>query len=424
MAERIKVLLVDDSYQLRQSVKAMLDLEDGFTVVGEAENGKQAVALAQELRPDVVMMDINMPELDGIAATAAIMQTAPVSIVIISVQGESEYLRKAMKAGARDYLLKPFTCDELVNALRAAVAQPALPLPGVAAGVPQAPVQAPRLGKIVTLFSTKGGVGKTTIAGNLGVALALKSKAKVAVIDLDLEFGTLATLLGLKPQATILDLCRLEGPIRPEQVSRVMTDPADLGVQVLAAPPQPHLASEVDGDGRRDPGRSYVLEILEGLRSQFDYILLDTASNFRETNLVAFDKSDVLLLITTPEIPTLANTAKGLDVLLDRLEYDPGKVQLVLNRSDTAVGLTLDAIGESLNYSISYLVPSDGETTTTAANAGRPFVLRRSKAPITEAMDLLAQALIDGVKPQHAVGPAPEAPPPPKKLLGLFNVGA
>ena len=418
MPERIRVLLADDSYQLRQSVKAMLQLEQGFTVVGEAENGRQAVALALDLHPDVVLMDINMPELDGIAATAAIQQQYPCSIVIISVQGEQDYLRRAMKAGARDYLLKPFTLEELVTALRGAVSGPSF---AVAAPAPPPPSHQ---GKIITLFSTKGGVGKTTIAGNLAVALAMQTKAKVAAVDLDLEFGSLSTLLGLRPQASILDLCRVDGHLQPAQVVRVMVEPAGLGIRVLAAPPLPHLAAEVDGDGRREPGRSYVAEVLDALKSEFDYILCDTASNFRETNLVAFDKSDVLLLVTSPEIPALSNTAKGLDILLDRLEYSQSKVQIVLNRADAAVGLTLQSISDALKCTISYMVPSDGQTATWAANAGQPFVLRRSRSPLAEAMRVMSAGIASG-KPALATKPVHVNTTPkerPRKLMGIFSL--
>lgn len=417
MPGRIRVLLADDSYQLRQSVKAMLQLEQGFTVVGEAENGRQAVELAVDLRPDVVLMDINMPDLDGIAATAAIMQNHPTNIIMISVQGEQDYLRRAMKAGARDYLLKPFTLEELITALRSAVSGPAF---AVSVAPPPPPAHQ---GKIITLFSTKGGVGKTTIAGNLAVALAIQTKAKVAAVDLDLEFGSLATLLGLRPQGTILDLCRVDGSLQPAQVTRVLVEPAGLGIKVLAGPPLPHLAAEVDGDGRREPGRSYVAEILDALRCEFDYIICDTASNFRETNLVVFDKSDLLLLVTSPEIPALSNTAKGLDILLDRLEYSQEKVQIVLNRADAAVGLTLQSISDALNCTLGYMVPSDGATATWAANAGQPFVLRRSRSPLAEAMGVMAAGIANGrpgVSPKAAMRMVPAAKPR-RKLMGLFS---
>jgi pilus assembly protein CpaE len=418
--EKIRVLLVDDSYQVRQSVKAMLEFEaEEFLVVGEAQNGLEAVAQAAELRPDVVLMDINMPGMDGIEATSRLMAEYPVSVVIISVQGEQEYLRRAMKAGARDYLIKPFTFDELVQAIRSAAEhRPVMTGAGRAA---QPAVPAKRQGKVVTVFSTKGGVGKTTVAANLSAALALGGKHKVAALDLDLEFGTLPTMMGVRPQATLVDLCRLDTPITPDLTSRVLARQSQSNVGVLAGPPMPHLASEVDGDGRADKSRSYVGEVIEALRQSNDFVVIDTAPSFREANLVALDKSDLILMITLPEIAVLESTAKGLDVLLERLEYPREKVQVILNRSDSVQGLSAAEIAASLGQPLYHLIPSDGQALVAAANVGVPLVLKRSgKGPTCEALLRLA-ALVSGE--QSELPPTPPAPtkapdPAPKPSPG------
>jgi pilus assembly protein CpaE len=415
----IKVLLVDDSYLVRQSVKAMLEFESGeFTVVGEAENGAQAVAEAARLEPDVILMDVNMPEMDGIAATVKIMEQRPVGVVIISVQGEQEYLRRAMKAGARDYLVKPFTCDELVNALRSAAQRGPNPM----AGAPAAPPK--WQGRVVTVFSTKGGVGKTTMVANLAAGLAQGGKVNVACVDLDLEFGTLATMMGVRPPGTIVDLCRLHQSIGPEHVSRILGRQQTSSVGVLAAPPLPHLASEVDGDGRADRTRAYVVEIIEALRATHDFVVIDTSASFREANLIAFDKSDLILVVTQPEITALESTAKGLDVLLDRLEYPREKVQIVLNRSDTIIGLSHEDIATSLGVPLTYLIPSDPAATVTAANTGIPMVLKRVKSSaITDALLRMAQQVAGGGKEVTTAVPAPLKPAAAaggRRLFGLF----
>lgn len=421
--ERIRVLLVDDSYQVRQSVKTMLEFEsDEFEVVGEAQNGEEAVAKAAALRPDVVLMDINMPGMDGIEATSRLMAQSPVNVVIISVQGEQEYLRRAMKAGARDYLIKPFTFDELVQSIRTAAEN--RPILTGSANQPAAPPK--RQGKVVTIFSTKGGVGKTTVAANLSAALAMGGKQRVAALDLDLEFGTLPTMMGVRPQATLVDLCRLDTPITADHVNRVMVRQSQSNVGVLAGPPMPHLASEVDGDGRNDTSRNYVAEVIEGLRQIHDYVVIDTAPSFREANLVALDRSDLILMITLPEIAVLESTAKGLDVLLERLEYPREKVQVVLNRSDSVQGLSHSEIGASLGQPLYHLVPSDGHSLVAAANVGIPAVLKRSsKGPAAEALIGLA-ALVSGEQEPQEPGGHQVAEPPIKaptgglrKLFGL-----
>lgn len=405
MSGKIKVLLVDDSYQVRQSVKAMLEFEVGeFEVVGEAENGRQAVEEAVRLHPDVILMDINMPTMDGISATMEIMQEAPTGVVMISVQGEHEYLRRAMKAGARDYLVKPFTCEELVAALRSAAASG----PSLQAMAPALPAK--RQGKVVTVFSTKGGVGKTMVAANLAAGLAQGGKVKVACIDLDLEFGTLATMMGVRLQATIVDLCRLPGSITPEYVVKVLARQDQSGVGVLAAPPLPHLASEVDGTGRADQGRSYVTEIIESLRAGNDFVVIDTSASFREANLIAFDKSDLILMVTLPEITALESTAKGLDVLLERLEYPKERVQVVLNQSDHTVGLTHEEIAASLGVPLVHLIPSDTQAVIMAANTGLPVILKRARnTPIIDALHRMVLAVASGDARTATAVQAPKA---------------
>jgi pilus assembly protein CpaE len=422
----IRVMLVDDSELVRQSVRAMLELESGeFEVVGEAENGVRAVEQAARLHPDVILMDINMPDMDGITATAKIMESSPVGVVIISVQGEQEYLRRAMKAGARDYLLKPFTCEELVKSLRAAATTGPNPL----ATATPAPA-GKRKGKVVTVFSTKGGVGKTTIVANLAAGLAQGGRVKVAAVDLDLEFGVLATMMGVRTQGSIVDLCRLEQPITADLAGRLLARQNQSGVGVLAAPPLPHLASEVDGDGRADKSRSYVTEIIESLAATHEFVVIDTSLSFREANLIAFDKSDLILMVTQPEITALESTAKGLDVLLDRLEYAKEKVQLVLNRSDSASGLNHEEIAASLGHPITFLVPSDSNATLVAANTGVPIVLKRaSRTPIAEALLAMAgQVAGEGGQGAEARQAAPAVPVALKaaasggarRLFGLF----
>ena len=393
MSANISVMVADDSKQFRDSVRTMLEFEKGIVVSGEAEDGLQAVQLAKMIKPDVILMDVNMPGMDGIAATKAILAEVSTSVVMVSVQGESDYLRRAMQAGARDYLVKPFGYDDVVAAIRNAARSADLAtLYGRETEKPE------KAGKLITVFSTKGGVGKTTIAANLAVSLGLKSRGKVAIADLDLEFGVMTTMFGIRPDTSIVDLCRVDGPLRAELVERVMIPCSGRLVSVLPAPPSPENVAEVDGDARKSRDRNYVSEILDILKASYTYVVVDTACNFRETNLSALDRSDLILLVASPDIPTLHTTAKCLDILLHKLEYGENKVKLVLNRSDGAMGLTHEDISRGLDYPISYYVPSDGQTAIWAANSGQPFVLRRSKAPISEAIGGIAQDIYQPAK--------------------------
>lgn len=413
MKGNIRIIIADDSAQTRQSIKAMLSLETGLEVVAEAEDGAEAVSKAKLTKPHIVLMDVNMPKMDGIAAAQEINRECPgTAVVMISVQGEGEYLRRAMKSGARDYLVKPFTVDELVGAIRSA---------NEAAAAEAGPAQAEAVsaakaeGKVITIFSTKGGVGKTTLAVNLAAALGVRTKKKVALVDLDLEFGCVASMFGQKPTHSIVDLCHFEGQLTIELAERVLINTGS-GVWFLAGPLSPEQAAEVDGEGRKSKERDYVGEILRLLKDNFDFVVIDTGCNFRETNLTAFDISDQIILVAAPDIPTLHNTAKCLDILVNRLSFSQEKLRLLLNRADGTMGLSREDIARSLDYPISFLIPSDGPTAVWSANAGQPFVLRRGKSPLAEAVLEMAENLSGGTSG------APEAAPKPKKK-GLFSFG-
>src|SRR3712207_4893599 len=178
MSKKIRILVVDDVPESRDSVSKLLRFEPDMEVVGMAGEGREAVQKVLQLNPDVVLMDINMPDMDGITAAGLISQQAPNSAVIMmSVQNEADYLRRSMQAGAREFLVKPFSLDDLVRSIRE-VNDNRRPV------VHAAPTQVLRettaaageRGKIVGGFSPKGGTGRSTLLVNLAVATKLATK--------------------------------------------------------------------------------------------------------------------------------------------------------------------------------------------------------------------------------------------------------
>lgn len=377
----IKVLIADDVAETRENIKRLLQFEKEITVVGEAVDGEDVIRQTGKLNPDIILMDINMPGLDGIKATEAISLKYPkTSIIIISVQGEVEYVRRAMAAGAREYMVKPFTSDELAGTIK-----------NVYDFEMKRKIQAADSSKlmdnkdpqIITVFSTKGGVGKTTIVTNLAVSLFHETRKKVVIVDLDLQFGDVAVMMNVIPKRTITELIQDIGSLDAEILESYLV-PHSSGVRVLPAPTRPEYAELITA--------AHVEKILNTLKQKYDYIIVDTPPFFHETTLTALDICQQILLIVSLDLPTIKNVKLGLEVL-ESLHHK-GKVKLILNRSSNEIGIKCSDMERSLGMKVAAHIPSDGRVVVGAVNKGVPFVISQPGAKISQSVKELAQMII------------------------------
>ena len=391
MTDRIKVLIVDDIPETRDHLTKLLGFESDIDVVGAAASGAEAIQMAVALGPDVVLMDINMPDMDGIATTEQLAVKCPAAaVVMMSVQGEADYLRRSMLAGAREFLVKPFSSDELTGSIRqvwtrerdkqSRIVAPAAAAAGATAGTAYA---AP--GTVVAVFSPKGGVGRTTIAVNLAVAAASLGGRRVALMDASFQFGDVGVLLNLNPKnKSIADLTSQLETGELEELDSYMIEHSS-GVRVLLAPSSPEQAELITA--------MHARRVVERLRAEHDLVVVDCPSSFNDATLAILDSADLILTLLSLEITSIKNMRLFLEVA-EQLGYGPEKIRLVLNRADSTLGIRVADVEHSIGRKVEHTIVSDGRSVVYALNRGVPFFLSNREAQVSQDVLRLANTVV------------------------------
>ncbi len=403
--DKIRVLIVDDIDETRENIQRLLQFDLNIEVVGTARNGKEAIQTAQQIKPDVVIMDINMPDMDGITATEAIRQKIPYAqVVILSVQADPNYMRRAMLAGARDFLTKPPSIDELTAAINRAGAmaseertKAATTAPSGSAS-PSAPGAgaAAAHGKIIVIYSPKGGTGCTTISTNM--ALAIKNdKNNVLLLDASIQYGDVCAFLNEKPKNSLLDLIPRVDELEVEIIEDVTTKHAASGIHILAAPSRPELAERVDSE--------QFGKLLLYLKQIYNYIVIDTSSFLNDVVGSALELADLIILVTTQDIPSIKNSVQFLN-LADASGIRRESILFVMNQFDKKYSISPEKVKESLKQDIVATIPFDDRLVKTAINRGIPLLIDNRAHPISKAILSLAEIVQQHLKAKEEKAPA------------------
>lgn len=394
-ADKIRVLIVDDIAETRENVRKLLQFESDVEVVGTARTGKEGIQLALEMNPDVVLMDINMPDIDGITATENIRQQSPhIQVVILSVQGDQNYMRRAMLAGARDFLTKPPMGDELISAIKRAgemahaerakgAKQQMVLAPGAGASMAMGGYAAAQLGKIILVYSPKGGTGCTTIAVNLAIALN-NEDTRAVLIDGNLQFGDVAIFVNEQGKNTIVDVAPRVDDLEADIIEDILIKHEASGIRILAAPQRPEMAEKISAD--------QFIKVLQFMQRYYSYVVVDSSPILTDIILSAIDLSDVVVLVTTQEIPAIKNSRLILD-LLTTMGINKERVLFAMNRYDKRIAITPERVSENLKHEISTVIPLDEKVAITAVNRGVPFMLDNKSQPIGKGIFSLAEAV-------------------------------
>ncbi len=342
---------------------------DDAVLVGRTNDLGEAVRDCRRDLPGVLLLDDQVLAKDSLAMAPLADLVCP--IVLVGLPDGGDAARRALAIHAKDLIPLHHWREELMVSLNKA----ALPL------YPRDRQEA----QVLAVFSSKGGVGKTTLSVNLAAALAERTHDAVVIVDLDLAFGDVSTMLGLTPETTIYDLS--SGPIDSARVRRVI-QPVANRLSVLAAPLTPEQAEDVNG--------TLLVRLLEVLKDEYAYVILDLAPGYHDVNVTALDLAEVVLTICTPDVVTLRAVGQALTLFREDFRYPADKVRLVLNRTGSRTGIERSDVSRILRSPVHFELPSAGSLPVRAANQGLAFVLAESSSPLAQAIVSLADSVAKG----------------------------
>ncbi|HYF66377.1 MAG TPA: response regulator [Herpetosiphonaceae bacterium] len=380
-SDKIRVLIVDDIADTRDNLEKLLFFEKDMQVVGKAGTGREAITQAKQLQPDVILMDINMPDMDGIAATEAITTQVPnTEVIMMSVQGETDYLRRAMLAGARQFLTKPVGGDELASSIREVYRL--RQSRGRVVSAAQKQEESDQVtGQIIAVYSPKGGTGKSAVACNLAVALKLlPGNRKVCLVDANLLFGDVGVMFNINTTKTINDLTSRITELDTDLLNDVMSSHAS-GIKVLVAPPNPQMGELVTAD--------HLRAIMEALRREYDYVVVDTQSSFQDQTMAVLDSAARIVLLMTMELSSIKNIRQFLEVA-ELLEYGEEKLVLVLNKADPRFGIRVDQVEANIQHKVAAQIGNAPYEMTSAINRGVPLIIDKQAHQVSSDITNLA----------------------------------
>jgi pilus assembly protein CpaE len=367
--EKVRVLMTgscEGLAELKDALERHLEVE----LVAWSEHAADAASVLAGGHLGVVLHGTRSSALPQ-SELAQIREHTRAPVILLASGESSALLEDALEADVADVLLLPQMTENIVFAIRKAShsGRKAQGRPG-------------RRGRIVTVFSPKGGTGKTVIATNTAAAVAKHEGKKALLLDLDLQFGDAAIMLGIEPEKTIYDLVVAPGELDTEKLAGYVTRHAS-GLDILPAPLRPEDAELVT--------EAKLAQLLEVARESYDLIVVDTSPFFHGPMLATLDRTDELLLLCGLDVPTLKNVRLALQTL-ELLSFPPDRIRVVLNRANSKVGMKPTEVEGALDVKVRFEIPSD-RAVPLSVNRGNPAVLAEAKGDFARAIRTMAKTL-------------------------------
>lgn len=374
---KINVLLISKLESNLAAMRRMIQDEE-IAVLGESSGGSKALDKIENTSPDIVIMMLGAEDPDVLSLTERIILHRPrTHVILLAEYLDLDILQSAIKVGAHNVTTFPVNPKEFAEYIKSVHNNETTRINSL-----NAKQNITWMSRVITVFGAKGGLGKTTIAANLAVKLASQHK-KVALVDLDLQFGDAHIFLDIEPMDTIIELIQQAGTPTIDAIRSYMSVHSS-GVHVLCAPKSPEYAELVSAEK--------VQALLGVLRTYYDYVIIDTSPMFTDVTINAIEASSTILFVTGLDISILKNSRLSMTLLESLQQKD--KVKVIVNRAVDISSITVDDVQKIIGCPIWAKIPSDYKVAVTALNRGVPFVLSAPASKLSQAISDVSSILL------------------------------
>ncbi|MDD2397528.1 MAG: AAA family ATPase [Tissierellia bacterium] len=398
---KIKVLLISKMERNIGALKSKIEDEDIF-VIGDSVGGASALDKIENTSPDIIIMTLGAGDTDVLNLAERIILHRPKTFVILVAEAlDVEIMQSAVRVGCHNVTKLPTSSKEFGEYIKSVYNNESIRIKSL--------TDKDTLiwsSTVITVFGAKGGLGKSTIAANLAVKLAEKRK-KVALVDLDLQFGDLHIFLDIEPKDTIVELVQEIATPNIDSIRSYMQVHSS-GVHVLCAPKSPEYAELVTADK--------IQSLLSLLRTYYDYVIVDTSPAFTDVTMTAIESSSIIFFVTGLDISILRNSKLSVSLLESFQQTD--KIRLIVNRAVDMNSITINDVQRIIGYPIWAKIPSDYKVAVNALNRGVPFVIGAPNSKLSASISVLTDILIKGLSDYDIMGKNKKNN---KKKLSLFK---
>ncbi len=388
----IHVTVAVNKAQLGKRFEKLVTLLDKVEVIKIEHTFMDAIETVSKAKPEVMIIDINLPDLSGIELIDMVRKRSSwTQVVVIAPEKKADEILSALRAGASDYLTYEADLEEFKAAITKAgqlsfgLRKETETFSPIVEGVKSKTIDIDRdksRGSIITVYSAKGGTGVTSLAVNLAIALQ-DGENTVAMVDGDMQFGDVGLFLNQTAPNSVTDLVDHINDLDKKMIDDVMVLHKVSGLYLLTAPLRPEYADRVNGDN--------FSTVLDYLRYIFNYVVVNTSSHISDPCLAALDSGDVIVLVTSQDIASIWGTRMFLD-LWENLGMNKKRIMLTLNRYQKKITITPQKIGERLKLPVAATLDED-DAVSRSANLGIPHILNNREAPFSQNITVLANTI-------------------------------